>query len=290
MKEEQHTNDEQGRGSNEPPQKRRREDSEPQLPTPTGRPLPNPTGRLGFRGPPWVVRQNQAMIAAHNGPLTNDNPPISHDHLDALRAENYVLSKNVERLKDQVRQQLEEADDQAGRIDVLEARAETLALKLRRAELEKETLQAKFDAHMNTHNMVQKMAYDKQVEISGLRNSLQATTAQMNKGQQDLAALQQKYDYTVASNRAKIAELDASNKRQTTYLQDARRKLQQMGYEKEALRKEEAQRQQTPRQQTPRQQTPRQEEAQNQELETHNHEVDAQNQETESQSKESTPQ
>ena len=108
--------------------------------------------------------------------------------------------------------------------------------------------------------------------------------------QQDLAALQQKYDYTVASNRAKIAELDASNKRQTTYLQDARRKLQQMGYEKEALRKEEAQRQQTPRQQTPRQQTPRQEEAQNQELETHNHEVDAQNQETESQSKESTPQ
>ncbi|KAG9204573.1 hypothetical protein G6514_000357 [Epicoccum nigrum] len=138
MKDEPHNDDEHRRGSDEPPQKRRREDSESQPPASAGRPNIHTSNVIQ-----QVVLQNQVMTATRNGTVMATHSPSQQNLMDALRARDIFLSKNVNRLKNQVRQHLEAADVQAEKIEKLETQAETFILRSQRSAGEIVTLQAK---------------------------------------------------------------------------------------------------------------------------------------------------
>lgn len=231
MKEEPHIGDEHRQRSL--PQKRRREDSESQPPASANRPgfhtfnVPRQAFSIpqqAFNVPQQVVPQNQAMVAAQDGDLMNDDPASSQDLMDTLQAEHIVLSRNNHRLKNQIQQHLTAADAQAERIGFLETQSETLNLKLMRAERENKTAQANFDAIakkrvQSTNNVIQKMARDNQAKVSGLQTALQASNGQR---QRDLTALQYKHERTVADHQARIAELQDTIRRQELLLQQTR--------------------------------------------------------------------
>ena len=218
------------------------------------------------------------MAAAQDGDLVNDDPASSYDLMDTLQAEHIVLTRNNNRLKNQIRQHLSAADVHADRIGFLETQSETLNLKLMRAEREIETLQAKLDSDLKkrdeaTNNILQKMARDNQGKVKGLQSALQASNVQR---QRDLTAIQYKHDQAVADHQARVAELQGTIQRQDNMLQQLRnfhaqrrfpqprvqapRQVQVQGQRQVQV----AQRQQTQHQQTQHQQTQQQLAAQHQ--------------------------
>jgi hypothetical protein len=143
-----------------------------------------------------------------------------------LQARETVLSKTVDCLKVQVKKHREVIDLQSDRIENLEIQKETLNLKLHRADTvikKTDTVIKKTDTVIkkrdeNTNHLLQQLRQHHQMEVTSLRSAHHVSDGMY---QQDLAALQHRYDHEVADNRAQVAELQATIRRQQIQRQQA---------------------------------------------------------------------
>jgi hypothetical protein len=158
-------------------------------------------------------------VVPYNGTVVQNDPTGAQDRADALQARETVLSKTVDCLKVQVKKHREVIDLQSDRIENLEIQKETLNLKLHRADTvikKTDTVIKKRDE--NTNHLLQQLRQHHQMEVTSLRSAHHVSDGMY---QQDLAALQHRYDHEVADNRAQVAELQATIRRQQIQRQQA---------------------------------------------------------------------